>query len=273
MRYLGLPLLVSRLTIADCKPLLLKIDRHIKGWEGTSLSFAGRIKLIKSVFTGLNVHWAMAFILPKGIIRKVEKRLRSFLWKEASDRGYPKVAWHIVCKLIEEGDRGAKLCSAIGDSQWQWPPITDINYLEIIYSLPHIHRGRDMIVWWSVTGAFTTAAAYDLFSPPGPREHIRFVWLNRGWVMDIEWASAKWRGRHVVNAAYRALLTSLAYHFWQERNRRRFQHMDRTANTVAALVLEELRQRIISVDLPMSISSRKLYRLWRIPWPVEDAAD
>ncbi|KAL0453994.1 UNVERIFIED_CONTAM: LINE-1 retrotransposable element O protein [Sesamum latifolium] len=31
LRYLGLPLLASRLTIADCKPLLLKIDIRIKG--------------------------------------------------------------------------------------------------------------------------------------------------------------------------------------------------------------------------------------------------
>ncbi|KAL0453173.1 UNVERIFIED_CONTAM: hypothetical protein Slati_1295400 [Sesamum latifolium] len=41
--YLGLPLLASRLSIADCKPLLLKIDSRIKGWDGIVLSFAGRV--------------------------------------------------------------------------------------------------------------------------------------------------------------------------------------------------------------------------------------
>ncbi|KAL0427839.1 UNVERIFIED_CONTAM: LINE-1 retrotransposable element O protein [Sesamum latifolium] len=34
LRYLGLPLLASRLSIADCRPLLLKVDSHIKGWDG-----------------------------------------------------------------------------------------------------------------------------------------------------------------------------------------------------------------------------------------------
>ncbi|KAL2246048.1 UNVERIFIED_CONTAM: hypothetical protein Sindi_2873000 [Sesamum indicum] len=33
MRYLGLPLISSRLTIADCRLLLLKIDKRIAGWE------------------------------------------------------------------------------------------------------------------------------------------------------------------------------------------------------------------------------------------------
>ncbi|KAL2225433.1 UNVERIFIED_CONTAM: hypothetical protein Sindi_3020400 [Sesamum indicum] len=40
MRYLGLPLISSRLTIADCRPLLLKIDKRIAGWEGTTISYA-----------------------------------------------------------------------------------------------------------------------------------------------------------------------------------------------------------------------------------------
>ncbi|XP_011101514.1 uncharacterized protein LOC105179570, partial [Sesamum indicum] len=42
IRYLGLPFLSSSLTIADCRPLLVKIDKRIAGWEGIALSYAGR---------------------------------------------------------------------------------------------------------------------------------------------------------------------------------------------------------------------------------------
>ncbi|KAL0444902.1 UNVERIFIED_CONTAM: hypothetical protein Slati_2212900 [Sesamum latifolium] len=90
LRYLGLPLIAGRLTISDYKPLLLKIDSRIQGWDGIRLSFAGRLQLIKLVLMALEIYWAMAFILPKGIIKEVEKRLRSFLWKGTSNRGYPK---------------------------------------------------------------------------------------------------------------------------------------------------------------------------------------
>ncbi|KAK4383826.1 hypothetical protein Sango_3115700 [Sesamum angolense] len=63
---------------------------RIKGWDNIQLSFAGRLQLIKSVLMSLNVYWAMAFILPKGVIRAVEKKLRNFLWKGNSAVGYPK---------------------------------------------------------------------------------------------------------------------------------------------------------------------------------------
>ncbi|KAL0420814.1 UNVERIFIED_CONTAM: hypothetical protein Slati_3104300 [Sesamum latifolium] len=81
VRYLGLPLISSRLSLTDCRPLLQKIDDRIQGWAGTPLSFAARVQLIKSVLMALNTYWAMAFVLPKGLIREIEKRLRSFLWK------------------------------------------------------------------------------------------------------------------------------------------------------------------------------------------------
>ncbi|KAL0439802.1 UNVERIFIED_CONTAM: hypothetical protein Slati_2463200 [Sesamum latifolium] len=108
LRYLGLPLIVAHLTISDCKPLLLKIDSHIQGWDGIRLSFTGRLQLIKSVLMALEIYWAMAFILPKGIIKEVEKRLRSFLWKGTSDRGYPKVAWDLICRPYEEDGLGLR---------------------------------------------------------------------------------------------------------------------------------------------------------------------
>ncbi|KAK4384626.1 hypothetical protein Sango_3042000 [Sesamum angolense] len=108
VRYLGLPLISARLSIADCQPLLQKIDSRIKGWEGVQLSFAGRVQLIKSVLVSLEVYWAMAFILPKGIINEMIKRLRTFLWKGTSSSGYPKVAWEVVCRPIDEGGQGIK---------------------------------------------------------------------------------------------------------------------------------------------------------------------
>ncbi|KAK4381745.1 hypothetical protein Sango_2938800 [Sesamum angolense] len=108
VRYLGLPLISARLSVADCQPLLQKIDSRITGWEGVQLSFAGRVQLIKSVLISFEVYWAVAFILPEGIIDEMIKRLRTFLWKGTSSSGYPKVAWEAVYRLIEEGGLGIK---------------------------------------------------------------------------------------------------------------------------------------------------------------------
>ncbi|KAL2247309.1 UNVERIFIED_CONTAM: hypothetical protein Sindi_2583200 [Sesamum indicum] len=73
--YLGLPLILSRLTIADCRPLLLKIDKRIAGWE--------------------------------------EKRLRAFLWKGTTNSGYAKVAWKDISRPKEEGGLGFKDISTL----------------------------------------------------------------------------------------------------------------------------------------------------------------
>ncbi|KAL0281816.1 UNVERIFIED_CONTAM: Retrovirus-related Pol polyprotein from type-2 retrotransposable element R2DM [Sesamum radiatum] len=396
LRYLGLPLLASRLSISDCQPILRKIEARIKGWEGVMLSFAGRVQLIKSVLSALQVYWAMAFILPKHIIKEIEKRLRNFLWKGNLDTGYAKVSWQQVCRPVNEGGLGirdihslnkglmsrhlwriishdsnsiwvswifhyrlqnssvwtirtrkgtwgwrklirlrdalrphvvyqigdgtsfslwhdpwhprgpllpqfplgprhtfipssAPLSTVISEDTWSWPHITDMESIDITHDLPTIHGGQDRILWTGPRGSFSSAAAYDLFRPPGPtvdwtsllvgtfriprhrfilwlavqgrlsttdkpwlqhlgsgcvlcqdgipesHEHLFFMcpfasecirairrevffhWPYYNWSSVIRWASARWRGKHVVNAAYRALFASLVYHLWQER--------------------------------------------------------
>ncbi|KAL0293634.1 UNVERIFIED_CONTAM: hypothetical protein Sradi_6926300 [Sesamum radiatum] len=102
-----------------------RVDERIKGWE--YLSFADRVQLIQSVLMALNAYWAMAFILPKGIIRKVEKLLRSFLWKGQSRGGYAKVAWSQVCRPKEEGGPGIRNVMALNKalmSRHLWRLIT-----------------------------------------------------------------------------------------------------------------------------------------------------
>ncbi|KAL2248033.1 UNVERIFIED_CONTAM: hypothetical protein Sindi_2655600, partial [Sesamum indicum] len=276
MRYLGLPLLSSRLTIADCRPLLMKIDKRIAGWEGIALSYAGRVQIIKSVLMALSLYWASAFILPKKVTNEIEKRLRTFLWKGTSTSGYAKVAWKDLCRPKEEGGLGfkditllnralmakklcdiircdrtsiwvtwlyqgrlrdtsiwtisehggswgwrkllrlriflrsmvdykigdgrrfylwqdpwhhlgplrdtfprgprllrleesTKLCTVISGGEWQWPPITDFECLEITHTLPTIYGGEDHIIWRFDHGIPTTQTLYRLFDPPGPK--------------------------------------------------------------------------------------------------------
>ncbi|KAL0285318.1 UNVERIFIED_CONTAM: hypothetical protein Sradi_7176900 [Sesamum radiatum] len=235
----------------------------------------GRVQLIKSVLSALQVYWAMAFILPKHIIKEIEKRLRNFLWKGNLDTGYAKVSWQQVCRPVNEGGLGirdihslnkglmsrhlwriishdsnsiwvswifhyrlqnssvwtirtrkgtwgwrklirlrdalrphvvyqigdgtsfslwhdpwhprgpllpqfplghthtfipssAPLSTVISEDTWSWPHITDMESIDITHDLPTIHGGQDRILWTGPRGSFSSAAAYDLFRPPGP---------------------------------------------------------------------------------------------------------
>ncbi|KAL0291270.1 UNVERIFIED_CONTAM: hypothetical protein Sangu_2539200 [Sesamum angustifolium] len=107
LRYLGLPLIQHGFLSQIVNHCFRRLTAASKD-EGVQISFAGRVQLIKSVLISFEVYWAMAFILPKGIIKEMIKRLRTFLWKGTSAYGYPKVAWEAVCRPIEEGGLASK---------------------------------------------------------------------------------------------------------------------------------------------------------------------
>ncbi|GKB44263.1 RNA-directed DNA polymerase, eukaryota, reverse transcriptase zinc-binding domain protein [Tanacetum coccineum] len=60
---------LMRLTSKDCKPLIEMIRKRIGDWRNKVLSFAGRLQLISSVLSSMQVYWASLFILPIGEIR------------------------------------------------------------------------------------------------------------------------------------------------------------------------------------------------------------
>ncbi|KAI3808225.1 hypothetical protein L1987_24173 [Smallanthus sonchifolius] len=68
VRYLGVPLISSRLMYRDCKVLVDRLDKKIDNWMTKSLSFAGRLQLIKSVMSAMHIYWASVFMLPARII-------------------------------------------------------------------------------------------------------------------------------------------------------------------------------------------------------------
>ncbi|KAL0455344.1 UNVERIFIED_CONTAM: Transposon TX1 uncharacterized protein [Sesamum latifolium] len=86
--------------------------------------------------------------------------------------------WHSLGPLISRFPRDpgltnmpviAKLSMVINNGEWGWPPITDMECIEIIHNLPDLHNGNDSITWRSNGDDFTTSAVYDVFHHPGPK--------------------------------------------------------------------------------------------------------
>ncbi|XP_071718721.1 uncharacterized protein [Rutidosis leptorrhynchoides] len=109
IRYLGVPLVSSRLQYRDCKILVEKVQRRISDWKNKTLSFAGRMQLINSVLALMHIYWASVFLLPDAIMRDIEKLLRGFLWCHGEmKRGKSKVKWSTVCLPKAEGGLGIR---------------------------------------------------------------------------------------------------------------------------------------------------------------------
>ncbi|KAL0457637.1 UNVERIFIED_CONTAM: hypothetical protein Slati_0390900 [Sesamum latifolium] len=103
------------------------------------------------------------------------------------------------------------------------------------------------------------------------KRYVRFRWMGLGWHRDTLWASKKWRGKHMLHAAARAMLASMVHNIWRERNNRRFLDTASSAESVALKAIEEVRCRIIGTDIQSSLQLNILYRIWKIPWIREDA--
>ena len=108
-RYLGVPLISSKLSSKDCKNLVDKVAARIKSWTSKHLSYAGRLQLIISDLSSLQVYWMGLFLLPKQVTYQLDQLLRSFLWS-GSDLKLKgaKVSWDMITRLKSEGGLGIK---------------------------------------------------------------------------------------------------------------------------------------------------------------------
>ncbi|KAK1407950.1 hypothetical protein QVD17_39578 [Tagetes erecta] len=109
VKYLGVPLIASRLIYKDCKVLVEKMEGRITNWKNNWLSFAGRLQLIGSVLSALYIYWASVFILPKRVVADLEAKMRRFLWSQGSvSQEKAKVSWKSVCLPKTEGGLGIR---------------------------------------------------------------------------------------------------------------------------------------------------------------------
>ncbi|GJU28792.1 putative RNA-directed DNA polymerase [Tanacetum coccineum] len=108
-KYLGVPLVLSRLVYRDCRELIEKVRGRVMDWKNMSLSAAGRLQLIRSVIGSMHIYWASMFVLPSRVLLDVEHIMRGFLWCQGLlKKGKANVSWNIVCRKRIEGGLGVR---------------------------------------------------------------------------------------------------------------------------------------------------------------------
>jgi hypothetical protein len=135
MKYLGVPLLSSRLKAIYCKGLVDRITSKVRHWTCRTLSYAGRVQLINSVLFSIQVYWASLFLLPGQVIKNVEQIMKSFLWSGSDMRTTgAKVAWDQVCLPKKEGGLGIK-------------SITEWNKIALLKHIWNLCNDSDGSIW------------------------------------------------------------------------------------------------------------------------------
>lgn len=103
-RYLGIPLAAEKLRVSFYAPLIEKISEQISGWTASSLSYAGRVELIRAVLQGTECFWLSILHVPAAVIDVIYRLCRLFLWNSK----HALVSWKEVCLPKREGGLGLK---------------------------------------------------------------------------------------------------------------------------------------------------------------------
>lgn len=114
VKYLGMPLHYNYPKSLSFLPLVDKLRSNIEGWMATSLNFAGRLELIKSIIYGSLSYWYMAYNFPQAITNEIERICANFLWKGKLH----SISWEAICRPKKEGGFGLRpvkdLCNSAG---------------------------------------------------------------------------------------------------------------------------------------------------------------
>ncbi|XP_038974091.1 uncharacterized protein LOC120105576 [Phoenix dactylifera] len=109
LTYLGVPITGRRLRMAECSGLVQRVQSRLEGWRVSSLSMMGRVTLVRAVLGSIPVYLMANTVVPKTILLRIERFLRSFLWGSyGGGHGVHLVAWEQVCLPTSEGGLGVQ---------------------------------------------------------------------------------------------------------------------------------------------------------------------
>ncbi|KAL4324777.1 hypothetical protein GQ457_11G004350 [Hibiscus cannabinus] len=92
-KYLGVPLLHSRVSKATYAYLLEKMRATLPGWVAKTLTLAGRITLAKAVLQAIPIYVMQSSWLPKGTCEDMERLIRRFVWGTTEGDGSQTGFW------------------------------------------------------------------------------------------------------------------------------------------------------------------------------------
>ncbi|XP_071741928.1 uncharacterized protein [Rutidosis leptorrhynchoides] len=131
--YLGLPVGGRMNKMESWNPVIDKFSKRLSDWKARSMSFGGRLTLIKSVLNSLPLYYFSLFRAPPCVLKKLECVRRSFFWGGSGNKHKISwVKWDDTLLPFEKGGLNlgslkSKNLALIG--KWWWRFRTETNSL------------------------------------------------------------------------------------------------------------------------------------------------
>ncbi|GJU37056.1 hypothetical protein Tco_1185410 [Tanacetum coccineum] len=144
--YLGLPIGANMRKACHWKPIIDKFHNRLTSWKSKTLSYGGRLTLLKSVLGALGVYYFLLFKVSKSVITYLEKLRRNFFWGGTLDcNKLSWIVWNKVCSSSSVGGLGIGSLQAFNLALllkwfWRFHIENDSLWKNIIISIHGMHR-------------------------------------------------------------------------------------------------------------------------------------
>ncbi|XP_071740498.1 uncharacterized protein [Rutidosis leptorrhynchoides] len=102
--YLGLPIGVPTSHTSSWQPIVEKFDKRLSDWAAKSVSFGGRLTIIKSILSSIPLYYFSLFHAPATILKVLESKRRKFFWGGSSnDNKINWIKWDQIILPYEKG--------------------------------------------------------------------------------------------------------------------------------------------------------------------------
>ncbi|XP_071694839.1 uncharacterized protein [Rutidosis leptorrhynchoides] len=139
--YLGLPVGGNMKRVESWALVVSKFEKRLSDWKARSVSFGGRLTLVKAVLNSLPLYYFSLFRAPPCVIKHLESVRRSFFWGGAGNKS--KLAWvkwdDMILPYCEGGlNLGSLKCknmALIGKWWWRFKTETNSLWVKVISSI------------------------------------------------------------------------------------------------------------------------------------------
>jgi hypothetical protein len=80
IKYLGIPLSVSKLPKSALQPLVDQVVDKLPAWHGRLMHRSGQLTLIKTTLSAVPVYTSISLGLPQWLLKALKKVMKAFLW-------------------------------------------------------------------------------------------------------------------------------------------------------------------------------------------------
>jgi hypothetical protein len=152
IKYLGIPLSLTKLPKLALQPLLDKVTDKLRIWKVRVMHHSSRLTLIKMIMSAVPVYTSISFRQPSWLLKLFQKLMRAFLWTwDMVQSGKRLVAWcriqrplHISGhgRIGSEATRSGALCFMVLASPYR--PSSPLNCTTVRGRQPYQSILRDL---------------------------------------------------------------------------------------------------------------------------------